>query len=197
MGLGGWARHSRIHAGCSDMQVDMRSMAAVLHAWGLSFQQISNCQLGVTKFSRYKYSADKLLKAVRLALRLRGGPVALEDTIARSLALALPLYLQGSFLRDHNDSLRLRLHDSLVPSRSMVQRSELALDVAILLLVRSMFSAQSYRFALSDSSPLGGHCLNRTCTGWDDIRFNCLKGFALRGSVIELSGLVVRWPMGG
>lgn len=144
------------------MVSEMRSTAATLHAWGASFQQITDRSIGLGRFSKYKYTSDKLLKAVRLALRLRGGALALEEVVARSLALALPLHLQGSFLQSYSDEARLR--DSLLPSRTLVQRSEIALDIAILLLSRSMFSSQSYRFALSDASPLGGCGLSASQT---------------------------------
>ena len=99
-----------------------------------------------------------MLSAVQLASRIKSGPGGLVDVVAQSLALALPEFLRFQFVarvsKPHAGTV------SSLGSASLIQRYELSLDVALLLLQRRIESAYGNRVgrvAWTGSSPIVGY----------------------------------------
>ena len=78
--------------------------------------------------TRFRHNSRKLLDSIRFSSMLMGGPTALVDALAQSLAIALPEFLRQPFVKSvtqPSDLLR-----SITPSPAIVRRYELSLDVA-------------------------------------------------------------------
>ena len=152
--LHGWAP---LAAGSRDVLAQMASAATTLRTWAQGFSDVKG--IGSPGYSgrmgRYRHTAAKLLKAVRLSFMVRGGASQLHDVTARSLALALPTHLQAAFLEGKGE--HQKVYKSICPSATLVRRAEMSLDVAIMLISRSRFTDKCVRFAMTDSSPIGGY----------------------------------------
>jgi hypothetical protein len=132
-------------------------MASRLDHWQLSWRQYMHAAPIPGRGSRFRHDSKRLLQAVRLAARIRGGSGGLVDVIAKSLAAALPPFLQPAFIDDVSGALHDSVKSSL-PSSSAIQRAELALDVAMMLVQRGRAASQPdvVRVGWADSSPIGG-----------------------------------------
>lgn len=146
---------------CDQHRHLLSSMVVSLDNWAWSIRQARSELRLKAQSTQYRHDSLKLLRSVRLACRLRGGGGALEDIVKRSLALALPsgfhsAYLQGTGERGAGEPSGL---DVSLPSASQIRRSELSLDIAIILLTRrrNAFNLSAVRSCLIDSSPLAGY----------------------------------------
>ena len=124
-----------------------------LDKWTFSWQQAMGMLNLPRGASAFRHDSRKLLSAVRMSAHLKGGPRSLVDVLAKSLALALPEFLRADFIAH-------TLKPTTLPSRATIQRGELALDVALMLLqrLREQSHGQNViRIAWADSSPLAGY----------------------------------------
>ena len=97
---------------------------------------------------KFKYESFKLLECVRMCAYLKGGGDCLADVVERSLRIALPGLLAGMDTED----LKCKL-----PSRRVIGRAELSLDLSLVLLMRLRCASSSFfRWGWSDSSPIAG-----------------------------------------
>ena len=134
----------------------MHAMAATFSRWGMSWRScLGQLVLPTGSASRFKHESAKMLQTIRLATSIRGGASNLIDILSKSLASVLPGFMQAAFLNDILD-----LSDDVkksLPSTSLIQRYELSLDIALLLLQREVSrNTEVVRVAWADSSPMGG-----------------------------------------
>ena len=132
---------------------DMQVMLSTLDSWALSWRQAAGLVVP-TQASRFRHTARKLLDCIRLGSYLLGGPSKLADVITQSLAIALPEFLREPFVRSLKKGQGV---PDLLPSPSLLQRYELALDAALMLLAREKSSDRCVRVGWTDSSPLAGY----------------------------------------
>ena len=91
---------SSLAAASPDVLRHMSYHASVLEHWGSSLVEALGGHSGyMGNVAKVKFNADRLLKAIRLSLMIRGGSSRLSDIVCRSLALSLPPVLQASFLQ--------------------------------------------------------------------------------------------------
>ena len=138
------------------MEAKLHEMHFTLDKWRKSFEQ--QAYEGAWKL----HSSRAILQAIKSSMMLRGGAPRQQEVIARSLAMTLPPSFQESFLKkvsemgDEFDVLELADDVSArVPSAALVQRYELSLDVAIILIERELKVRSPFgiKFNVADSSP--------------------------------------------
>ena len=113
-----------------------------LDRWSFSWRQAMGMLSIEGGGTRFRHKSRKLLDSIHFSSMLTGGPAALVDALAQSLAIALP-----------EDLLR-----SITPSPAIVRRCELSLDVALMLLSREEWGAtRCIRVGWTDASPLAGY----------------------------------------
>jgi hypothetical protein len=142
---------------------EMATTASRFDLWSVSWKHCLNLirlpdEIGTGP--NFRHSSKKLLQVIRLVLKLRGGSSTLADVIAKSLALALPSFMQPAFLNDISDLVADV--KAAMPSAALVRRYELALDAAMMLLQRKAAEADRadgsscIRMGLTDLSPMAG-----------------------------------------
>jgi hypothetical protein len=106
------------------------------------------------------------LNTIKLASLLKGGASTIAETIGKSLAIALPPIMQEEFLKTisqpGDELMEIELDIDLkkkLPSASLVQRYQLALDLAIMELTKERYRKlpKTIKFGLADSSPIAGY----------------------------------------
>ena len=134
---------------------DMQAVLTMLDRWSFSWRQA----LGMVSIpgggSRFRHAFHKLLDCIRLSTFLTGGPSSLVDALAQALSTALPEFLRAPFIQ--NITKPGSEAYKILPSASLVQRYEIALDAALMILSRDHASESSVRYAWADSSPLAGY----------------------------------------
>jgi hypothetical protein len=68
--------------------------------WSFSWKQCLNLVVlpdGMGQGKDFRHSSKKLLQAIRLSMKLRGGPSSLVEIIAKSLAAVLPAFCSKRF----------------------------------------------------------------------------------------------------
>ena len=133
-------------------QVRMERAVANLQHWGTELSSVASGLLRCSEERRFKHSAVKLVECIRLANFLRGGADKLADVVMRALSLSAP----GPFAQALRDYCSTR-GGGILPSATRIRRYELALDIALMLLLqRRSANATAVLFAHADSSPMAG-----------------------------------------
>ena len=114
------------------------------------YQLSHQIQAGIIKMegahSTYRHSAKKMLECLRLASFIKGGSRNLALVVEHSLRAALP----GITDEDLGSAKQA------LPSRSLVQLNDLALDVGLVYCQLDDYDLNSCRVSWSDSSPVAG-----------------------------------------
>lgn len=134
---------------------EILSVVTVLDRWRFSWRQAMGMLNVSGGGTRFRHNSAKLLDCIRLSKDLSGGPSSLVNVVAQSLALALPEFLRQPFL-SHITQPNERLRE-ITPSPTLIQRHEVSLDVALMLLARQSSATDCIRVGWSDSSPLAGY----------------------------------------
>ena len=120
-----------------DMSASLRDLGSMVEEHGEERQVLAlkvivegldtwSKSVGLTPTLRY--DSLKLLQCIRACTSVEGGPSGLEDTIKKCIALQVPEALRGLFVDASNNLI------SKPPSRALIQRYELSLDVALMIL---------------------------------------------------------------
>ena len=90
-----------------------------------------NRDLACDQANHHRYGSAALLESLRLCAFLKGGAGSLHEVALRCICMGVPEFCSESLLEG------LRQQDqSRVPSASLLQRYELSLDIALLLVLR-------------------------------------------------------------
>lgn len=133
-----------------DRQLILEDILDTVNTWAVRFE-IARGDYRIPIDGKLMHDSAKLLQCIRASHFLIGGAAALRRA-SRHQALAIASPLLAPCFADAADS-------AVVPSSSAMQRYELALDVAFMLLQQKSNSraADVVRFGWADSSPQGGH----------------------------------------
>jgi hypothetical protein len=130
---------------------DCMSAARRLSRWSSSLADADAEEGGL--HSRFRHRSLKLITAIRLTRDIKGGPRNLLSVVKKCLILAVPSILAKSLI----ESLE-QPENSTIPSASIIRRYELALDIAMHLLVQSRSRVDTvFRYGHADSSPIAGY----------------------------------------
>ena len=136
-------------------RADLQSCVATLEHWRQGLDAVAGIgpYPGMSDGSRFRHSSRKLLKCLRMLPLLKGSADALAEVVTQSLSLTLPDYMRNAFIESANAPV------NKLPHTSLLQRYELSLDIAMMLVARgvhALFGQSSVRFELSDSTSIGG-----------------------------------------
>ena len=133
---------------------DLGFVVTTLDNWSLSWRETLGMLNIPGACARFRHHSHKLLDCIRISSFLTGGPSTLVDVLAQALAITLPPFLREPFIKNITRSSREA--NSIVPSASLIQRYEIALDVALMLYCRGKAATKCVRVGWADSSPLAG-----------------------------------------
>ena len=123
-----------------------------LQAWSSALSIATGEKRTSRATSRLKYDSCRMLECIRFSQFITSGPEKLLDMVRRSLQLALPPILGGAIDQVlGNSALRM------MPSASVLRHTELAFEVALLLMQRERQPADHVVFMWADSSPISGY----------------------------------------
>ena len=130
----------------------LEALAQSLLEWSSSLRASTGMLQAFAKPERKcRHDSAKLIKAIRLASYLKGGPTRLAKVVAQALQISTPLVLAKTLATGLQRSAAL-------PSSSIIRRYELALDIAMtFVLRRRSLEAAVWRYGHADSSPVAGY----------------------------------------
>ena len=134
---------------------DLDLLVTTLDRWNFSWKEAMGMLNMSGGGSAFRHTSHKVTDCVRMSTFLTGGPASLVAAVAQSLATVLPEFLRELFIK-HITKPRSHMAN-ILPSASLLQRYEIALDTALMLLARERASGECIRVGWSDSSLLAGY----------------------------------------
>ena len=132
------------------MQLQLSNACDLLDLWAVDCDQMAGIKCP-EYLGMFRHTSFELFAALRFAFHLKSGASNFRAALVQALSAIAPPSMRHTLVHSIEDEAARN-----PPGAATVRRQELAMDVALMLEMRSNFSASPvHRFVWSDASPVG------------------------------------------